>query len=447
MSENVVEETKQDEKQWHHLVTVEDLGDLKRKVNIAYDAEGVKMALDKAASAVGRRVQIKGFRKGKAPIQLVRNYCAKEIESAAATMLSQEGYLHAVYEHKLSALTEPDVDDSEFKKDGTFQCSLTVEIRPPITPTGYIGLRLVKKETDLQPIQDNLLNELRNRFATVEDREEVAVGLSAIVDFEVKVGDEVLSSHEGQSFRIEKGQPAPLGENLVGMKVGENKVEVTTIPEESEKHPGAEAEVSITLRQVLESVLPSDEELVERTQLGSIEALLEQASKQAQMLTQQQDRQGLEEQIIDLLLELHEFEVPSKWIDDETKFFSKQLGLSPDNENEEAAAEVRRMATRNVKRTFMLDAIYEAEPGLKVKQAEFDAFIEGEARKLKMPALKLRKHLQTQGRVNEVLSTLKNRKIMDYLLANADVESESEQSGDVEFTPAPLEEEQIDVQG
>lgn len=446
MSENVVEETKQEEQQWHHLITVDDLGDLKRRVNITYDADGVKMALDKAAAAVGRKVQIKGFRRGKAPIQLVRNYCAKEIETAAATMLSQEGYLHAVYEHKLSALTEPDVEDSEFKENGTFKCSMMVEIRPPITPTGYIGLRLTRSRSDPQPIQDNLINELCSRFSTMEDREEVAAGRTAIVDFEVKVGDEVLSAHEGQSFRIEEGQAAPLGANLIGMRVGESRVEITTIPEEAENHPGAEAEVSITLRQVLESMMPSDEELVERTQLDSFDAIIEQISQQAQAILQQQERSDLEEQIVDRLLELHEFEVPSKWIDDEAKFFSQQLGLGPVDKNEEAEAEVRRMATRNVKRTFMLDAIYEAEPGLKVKQAEFDAFIEREARKLDMPAVKLRKRLQIQGRMNEVLSTLKNRKIMDYLLANADVELESEQPGAVEFTPAPLEEEQIDVQ-
>jgi len=437
MSENVVEEAKQ-ENQWHHMVTVEDLGDLRRKINITYDADGVKMALDKAAAQVGKRVQVKGFRRGKAPVQLVRNYCAKEIEMAAATMLSQEGYLHAVYEHNLSALTEPSVDDSEFKKDGTFQCSMMVEIRPQINPSGYIGLRLVKKPVDPQPICDRLINELRERFSIIEDREEVVSGSSAIVDFEVRVGEEILSSQEGQSFLIKDGQPPPLGENLIGMKVGETKVETTVIPEESQNHPGAEAEVTIKLQQVLEKVPPTDEELVERTQLESFETIVEKATSQAEIMVQQQEQRMLEEQMIDILLEQHKFEVPSKWIDDEARFFNRQLGLS---ENDEVSAQVRKMAERNVRRTFMLDAIYEAEPKLKVRQEELDAFIEEEARKLNMPAVKLRKQLQANGRANEVLSTLRNRKIMDYLLANADVESESKQSGAVEFAPAPLEEE------
>ena len=71
-----------EDQQWHHVVTVEELGGLKRKVGVTYDAVAVKMAFDKASEGVSKKVMINGFRRGKAPRGLVERFCAKEIETA-----------------------------------------------------------------------------------------------------------------------------------------------------------------------------------------------------------------------------------------------------------------------------------------------------------------------------------------------------------------------------
>jgi len=140
--EKMEEQEALEEQQWHHVAKVENLGDLRRRINVTYDAEAVKMAMDKATDLVGKKTAVKGFRRGKAPGRLVRAFCSKEIEATAKTMLTQEGYLHALFENKLQSLTEPDVDRAEFNRDGTFECSIEVDVRPKIELSDMSASRL-----------------------------------------------------------------------------------------------------------------------------------------------------------------------------------------------------------------------------------------------------------------------------------------------------------------
>lgn len=435
----------QKEQQWHHLVTVEDLGDLKRKINVTYDANGVKMAMDKAAKEVGRRVQVKGFRRGKAPAQMVRAYCKKEIETAASTMLSQEGYLHAAFEHKLSAMTEPKVEDAEFHLDGTFSCSITVEVKPHIELSGYVGLQLEKPADNLHSVREELFSELRRGFAVLEDQEAVSLENTVVADLKISIDGEEVFSQESQLFRVTEEEKGPMGLDLVEVGVGEEVSGPFEVPEG--EHQGKTADVTLTVRRVMEVRPASDEELVERLK-GSpdfkdveelhIEDIRAKVTEQAKILCSRQERAALEEQAVDKLLELHGFDVPSAWIESEEEHLRKQLGLKGD-EGDEVLEQAKSMAERNVRRSFIMDAIYDAEPGLKVTQEDYDRTVAAEASRVNMSLTTLKKKLQRDGRVPEVVSVIKNRKIMDYLLANADVQGvEPEDAG---FQPVEFEEE------
>jgi len=298
-------------------------------------------------------------------------------------------------------------------------------------------------------VEVRLIEELRGRFSETEERDEVQVGRTAIIDFETRVGDEVVISQEGQPFMIRSGQPLPFGENLCGLKVGEEIDERITLPGDFKKHGGKEAVVSITVRKVTEQVPATDEQLVERTGLESFNEIAAQVREQAVLLKDQNARQYLEEQAVDALLEMHDFEVPKKWIDKEQKYISSQLGFSgTDAETEE---ELKNMALRNVRRAFIMDALQDAEPSLAATKEELDDLIRTEAKRLKTPAVKLRKQLQAQGRLDEVLTTIRNKKMMDFLLASARIESPAQQQDGqdsgaeevthVEFEPMPIEEE------
>lgn len=427
------EQTKKDtepqaEQQWHHVVTVEDLGGLKRKVDVTYDADAVRIAFDKAADGVSKRVMINGFRRGKAPRSLVAKFCAKEIEAAAGSMLAQEGYLHAVYEHKLSALTDPKVEKPEFHTDGTFTCEILVEVKPSITPVGYIGMKLSHPPVEPSKFATDIMGNLREKFANLQEREVVAPGMTVVVDYAVSVEGKELMAHQGVAFNVSTDGQVALGEaRVVGMKVDEETIARMVLPAEFQENSGKEAEIRLKVRRVLESTPPTDEELASRNGLASVADLEQLVQRQANEEAGRLMRQYLEAQVVDVLLGAHEFEVPKEWIERESQYLVKNLGISGEmDENTKNA--VRDMSERNVKRSFMLDAIYDAEPGLRVKAEEVDAFLDKESADRALPKSQLKRMLVRQGMMDSVVELIKGKKIMDFLISNAEVVAQGPES-------------------
>jgi len=418
MTEEQVQKTEEEQEKWHHVATVEELGGLSRKVHIVYDIEGVKMATDKAIDLIGKNTQIKGFRRGKAPRPLVEVHCREEIKKMASTMLSQEGYLHACYENKFCAMTEPRVENSEFSIGGTFSCDIFFEIRPSITPTGYIGLQLEKESVDREEIIQRSLENARQQHASEVEASKVEIGSIVTLDFKVHRDGQELSSGTDHRFMISAGQELPFGENLVGKEVGANLSETIVLPEGYKNMGGESATVDMTIKGILKLVPPSDQELVERMEAPSFGELIDILGKHADQEITVKNQQSLEEQIIDKLLELHEFEVPEKWVDDEERYMRSQLGFQSDMDPE-MKQHIRSMADRNVRRTFILDAIYDAEPDLKLKDEEFEQLLKQEAQARNVSKLIVKKELQEKGMMDAVYGMLRHKKVMGLILSQA----------------------------
>jgi trigger factor len=422
MEEQVMKDTiEQKEEQWHHVVTIEELSGLKRKVGVTYDAVAVKMAFDKASDGVGKRAMINGFRRGKAPRALVERFCAKEIETAASTMLAQEGYLHAVYEHKLAALSEPKVENPKFNVDGTFSCEIFVDVRPTITPAGYIGLRLSRPPVEHAQIVSGMMSNLREKFAKFEERVEVKPGTTVVVDYSIVVDGQEIMGHQGVPFTVSENGQIPLGGAVVA-GLGQDGVTTShlTLPADFQNHGGKEADATIKVKKILESVPPTDEELAARNGLKSSEELMLNVQQQANMEVARQSRQFLEAQVIDLLLGSHQFEVPEEWVQRESQFLVKQLGITGEMDESTKNA-VRDMSERNVKRSFMLDSIYEAEQALQIKVEEVEALLDQEASRQSVPKTQLKRMLVKQGMMDSVAELVKSKKIMDFLISNAEI--------------------------
>ena len=431
-SEKVAPVSETQKEEWHHVVTMEDLGGLNRKINIVYDSAGVQMALDKSCELVGKRVQIKGFRRGKAPKPLVQSYYREEIEKSASSLLTQEGFLHACFEQKIQPLGDPKPENAEFHMDGTFSCDITLEIKPTIEATGYVGLQLTKPKIDREEIKSRLIEEAKIEHSIEKPLEMVKEKAIVSLDFEVlsKTGEQI-SEGKDHHFMINEGQEPPFGENLIGKKVGDNFIEEVSLPDAMENHGGELADVHIAIKNCFEKVPPTDEELVVSMQAPSLEELVKAFGERAEHEANNKEKQALEEGMIDKLLDIHTFDVPDGWIEDEEKYLFSQLGLTgelgPDIKNH-----IRQMAERNVRRTFVLEAIYDAEPNLRVTSEEFEAWLEKEAEHKNISPIILKKDLKEQNMLDGVLGLIKHRKVLDFILSQAQISTEGEEVQTVE---------------
>lgn len=415
-----MKESTNQEEQLHHVVTVENLEGLKRKVNVTVDTEGVKLAMDQAVDTVAKKVQLKGFRKGKAPKQLVEKMCYDEIKNVAIFMLTQVGFNRACQEQKLMPLTEPKVQLSEICIDGSFKCEVLLEVKPTIVPTGYIGMSLKNNKVDVDSVVSQRIMDLQEYHSTREVRKVVEENFEVTLDFWVLLDGNKINEGIDKLFVIKKGQEPPFGENLIGAKMGDMSTADIILPDNYPEHGGKQAQVKMDIKLVSEKIKPSLKELAEKMQAPSYEELLSVVKKEVGESLNSQIRAALEEQVVDRLIEMHEFSVPETWVADEERYITGQLQMS--NVDEGVKHTIHNMAERNVKRTFIIESIYEAEPGLKLTEEEVEGFIKKEAKRLNMSTIALKSELNKRNMIDGVIGMLKNNKIMDFILSSAQIE-------------------------
>ena len=415
----MTEEIKEQEK-LHHVVSVENLEGLKRKVNITIDMEGVKLALDQAVEVVAKKVQINGYRKGKAPKQLVEKRCSDEVKNVALFMLTQSGFSRACQEQRLVPLSEPKVQNADIHVDGSFNCEVTLEVKPTIVPMGYIGMSLKKQTLDLNMMLEQRLSDLYEYHCVREVRKEVQEGFEVTLDFWILLGDQKINEGKDQVFVIKKSQEEPFGENLLGAKMGDIQTSSVVLPESYPEYNGQTAIVKMDIKLVTEKVKPTADQLVKKMQAPSYEELLSIVKTDVEKTIQHQERAALEEQVVDKLIEIHNFLVPESWVADEEKYLINQIKMK--NPVEEVKKTFHQMAERNVKRTFLIESIYEVEKDIKITEEEVETFIKKEAGRLNTSTLALKSELKKQNMLDGVFGLIKNSKVMDFIITNAQIE-------------------------
>jgi FKBP-type peptidyl-prolyl cis-trans isomerase (trigger factor) len=233
-------------------------------------------------------------------------------------------------------------------------------------------------------------------------------------------GSEIMA-HQGVPFAVGESGTLPLGgAKVAGLGIDAPVSTRMVLPQDHKDHGGKDAEVRISIRKILESVPPTDEELATRNGLASVEELVRGVRQQANLEAGRLVRQTLEEQVVDSLLASHQFDVPGDWIERESQYLVKHLGISGGLDDKTGEV-VRGLAERNVRRSFMLDAIYDSEPDLRVKAEEIEAVLDREATKQGVPKTQVKRMLLKQGMMDSVVELVKGRKIMDFLISNAEI--------------------------
>jgi FKBP-type peptidyl-prolyl cis-trans isomerase (trigger factor) len=207
---------------------------------------------------------------------------------------------------------------------------------------------------------------------------------------------------------------------LIGKSLGEVCFEKTTLPSSYENYGGEEVDIKITIKSIIKKIDPTNEELVVRTESPSYEELISALHQKTNQVSQDRQVAALEELAIDKILELHEFDVPESWVSNESKYMLSQFGMS-EAPDEQTAEFVKNMAVRNVRKTFMIEAIYDVEPNLKVTQADLEEVVESEAKKNNVSSLVVKKEWQEKNIIQSVLALIKHKKVMKFVLENSQI--------------------------
>lgn len=371
----------------------------KTKGELKVDIEGDvwQNAQKKAFNKLAKDVQLPGFRKGKAPLDLVRKQIAEQnILVEAVEGIAQEALDLGLVEHKLNPITRPELGMDAISAEKV-SIKFTFEVLGEVTLGEYKNLGLTKEVAIVTPEEvEAKLEGLRTQFAELVLKEEGSVEHkdTAIIDFEGFKDGVAFEGGKGENFSLEIGSNTFIPgfeDALVGMKSGEEKDVTLTFPEnyQAEHLAGQEVVFKVKVNEIKSKQLPALNDdfakEVNQKDIDSMDAL--KAKFETDILADKVKKaeDDFNNALLTRVVEGSTLEVPAVLVDDETQtmledfanrlqqqgFSLKQYTEITGQTEDDLRAQMRIDAEGKVKVRLVLDAVAKAE-NITVTHEEID---------------------------------------------------------------------------
>ncbi|MCD6435350.1 MAG: trigger factor [Clostridiales bacterium] len=390
------------------------------------------------------RFNIQGFRKGKAPRQIIEMQYGEGVfyDDALNELLPVE-YGKAVEELNISPVGRPDVDVVEIGKDVDLKFTVEVEVKPEIELGEYKGVEVKKPDTKVkdEELEAELqkMVEMNARIITVEDR--------AIED-----GDIVIIDYKGSSDGVEfeggtaENHSLTIGSNefipgfeeqLIGAKVNDEVKVNITFPEDyhAEDLAGKEAVFEVKIHEIKTKELPKldDDFAIDTSEFDTLEELKESTRKTLEEKNIKSADEFIRNSVVEKAVENVNVEIPNDMIESELDFMIKdmehQLSYSGINMEQylsftnstldDMKEQMKEDATQRVKTQLIIEKIGEVEK-IEVSEddikTEIDSIVEAEKSTIEEV-----EKIYSRDDYSYLKDTIKTRKIIDLLVENAKV--------------------------
>ena len=420
-------------------------------LSVKAEAEEVQCEYKKVLNAFLREAAIPGFRKGKVPLNILKQKFQQEIARECEQACFREFYPKALQESGLDAVNLQNVTDVLFTPETGFSCTALVEVKPTFDLPKYRKLAIKAgdaKVTDEQ-VADRL-ESFRKAFAKFDDAKEgdaIAEGDFVQFDYagaldvkaktplaEVVPDQKAICSGTGFWTQLEEGRFLPeILEALKGMKVGETKDDVKVkFPKDNapEAIKGKKCVYTVTVKAFRRRALPDDAAFAEAAKVESLDALRKQIREQMEKDAAAAELESRKSQAIDLLLKKSDFDVPPSLVRRQIQSYLQDLaqraqysGLSADyieKNRDKILADAETNAVRQVRLSYILLGIAKAE-NIEATDDDVNAGLAkmAEGSNGKATAADLLKQLQENDQVELYKEQLRAEKALDLVLAEA----------------------------
>ena len=409
-------------------VQVENLEKSMAKLTIEVSAEQFEAAMQKAYIKNKGRIQLPGFRKGKAPRAMIEKmYGAGIFYEDAANEIIPEAYEEAAKESGLVITSQPEIDVTQIEKGKSFIFTATVAVKPEVTLGEYKGL-----EYEAQPVEvtdeevEEELKKVQNqqaRTVTVEDRP-VADGDIVTIDYEGFVDGTAFAGGKGTDYDLPIGSHSFIDtfeEQLVGKNAGEETEVNVTFPEQYHEASlaGKPATFKVTVKAIKAKELPElDDEFAK--DVSEFDTLAEKEAKTAE-----------QNALVDKAVENASMEIADAMITSQARNmandFAQRLqmqGMTVDQylqytglTREALVDQMKPQAETRIKNRLVLEAIAKAE-NIEVSDEEVEAEMQKMADAYKMELDKVKEYLGEAGK-DSLKDDLAVQKAVDLIVDSA----------------------------
>ena len=422
------------------LVKNEKLEKSMVELQFSVDAETFRAAVDKAYKREGKKYNVPGFRKGKAPRAMIEKmYGADIFHYDAINDLFPENYEAAVKEAGLEVVGQPEVDVVSMSMDEGVVLKAVVPVKPEVTVGEYTGLKVTRKVTAVEDAdveaEITRMQERNGRMITREGKAEN--GDTADIDFEGFVDGVAFEGGKGEHYSLVLGSNSFIPgfeEQVVGHEAGEEFDVNVTFPEQyhAAELAGKPAVFKIKLHEVKYKELPAldDEFAKDVSEYDTLDELRASIRKEMEERNAKQADVQVENDLVDQVIATLEGEIPEAMyesrMDDMVRDFEYRLsqqGLKLEmylqymgQTLETFRASYKEQAEKQVKIRLALEAIA-AKEKLEASDEDFNAEVKRIADQYKMEEDKVRELVN----MDELKKDLAVNKAIDFIKSHANI--------------------------
>ena len=410
------------------------------KLEITIEAEKFDNAMKKVYFQNAKYFNIPGFRKGKAPMNIVEKYYGAQIfYEDAFNEVATEAYDEALEANKIDAVSRPVIDIKQMEKGKDVIFTAVVQTKPEVELGKYKGIEIPKVEYKVEEkdIEHELghMQEHNSRLITVDDRA-LENGDIATIDFEGFVDGVAFDGGkaEGHELEIGSGSFIPgFEDQLVGMKIDEEREIKVTFPKEyfSKDLAGKEAMFKVKLHEIKRKELPEldDEFAKDVSEFDTLAELKASIKEKIEKNNEQRQKYETEDLAIKAVCEDVKVDIPSGMVEFEVenmmKDFEQRLsyqGLNLDQylkmigkTEEEMKKEYEPQAIEAIKSRLVLEAIIKAEK-IEASEDEIKAKMEEMAKNY---GKKVEEISENENLKKYLKEGIESEKALEFIVSNA----------------------------
>lgn len=389
-----------------------------------------------------KTLKIDGFRKGKVPLNVIKNKYSALILSETAENLVEKTINQIIDENKYNLISRPQIEVKVLEMDKDFEFKATLNLFPEIPEIKYEKIKLKKQKAEVNDEEINKAKDriLKNFAKWVEQDKEYQAknGDKVKIDFLGKLNGEPFEGGKGENYDLELGSKSFIDtfeDQLLGKKAGDEVEVKVTFPKNyhSEKLAGQPAvfEVKVHSVSTAEKQDITDEFVKENLGLESIEKLNEAITKELTSLYTKTTRNKLKEDIFEWLKKNVKVELPKKIVEEE---FNRQWAqaerdmknnpnkFKDDKEKDKKKKEVEQNAEESIKLGLILSEIGKKN-NIQVQEAE--VIEEIRQRASAMPGQEqmiVDFYLKNKPALNQITGSLLEDKVVDFIVSKANTE-------------------------
>lgn len=423
---------------------VEKLENNKVKIEITVPAAEFEVGIDKAFKQNASKINIAGFRKGKAPRSIIEKMYGKEIMfEDAFNIVAPDAYDRAIDENKLETVSKPEVDITQIESGKDLIFTVEVYVKPEVKLGDYKGLKIEKKVYNVEDTDiDAEIEAMRNKNArviTVEDRALENNDISNI-DFEGFVDNVPFDGGKAENFEltIGSGQFIPgFEEQLVGMRIAETKEINVKFPDEyhSKELAGKDSMFRVTLNSIKTKEVPAldDEFVKDVSEFDTLDELKADIKNKMEERNANRSKVELEDELFKTVANNAEIDIPEPMIEHEVEHMVSEYnwrlqmqGMNLDTylkmlnqDIDTFKAQFKETATERVKVQLTIEKISEVEK-IEADETAVNEKIAKMAENYGQSVEDFSKNLREEDK-KYIAEEAKVQKVADFLTENAEI--------------------------